>query len=95
MVSSVGSRQALEEAFLFIDGRMTSEEVIKELVQIAGRPTDEPPAEKLAEEDDRKWSRLSAEGSSCISQGPVHLSGPAGHVRPQSKFCSMGLFFYF
>uniref|UniRef100_A0A8C5B983 Protein phosphatase 1G n=1 Tax=Gadus morhua TaxID=8049 RepID=A0A8C5B983_GADMO len=45
-------QKALEEAFLFIDGRMTSEEVIKELVQIAGRPTDEPPAEKLAEEDD-------------------------------------------
>uniref|UniRef100_A0A8C5B9D2 protein-serine/threonine phosphatase n=1 Tax=Gadus morhua TaxID=8049 RepID=A0A8C5B9D2_GADMO len=52
-------QKALEEAFLFIDGRMTSEEVIKELVQIAGRPTDEPPAEKLAEEDDRKWSLLS------------------------------------
>ncbi|XP_056463842.1 protein phosphatase 1G [Gadus chalcogrammus] len=45
-------QKALEEAFLFIDGRMTSEEVIKELVQIAGRPTEEPPAEKLAEEDD-------------------------------------------
>lgn len=31
---------------------MTTEEVIKELVQIAGRPTEEPPAEKVAEEDD-------------------------------------------
>ncbi|CAL8353140.1 unnamed protein product [Merluccius merluccius] len=45
-------QKALEEAFLAVDGRMTTEEVIKELVQIAGRPTDEPPAEKVAEEDD-------------------------------------------
>lgn len=44
--------QALEDAFLAIDSRMTTEEVIKELVQIAGRPTEEPPAEKVAEEDD-------------------------------------------
>ncbi|KAJ3593776.1 hypothetical protein NHX12_006110 [Muraenolepis orangiensis] len=45
-------QKALEEAFLAIDSRMTTEEVIKELVQIAGRPTEEPPAEKVAEEDD-------------------------------------------
>lgn len=44
--------QALEDAFLAIDGRITTEEVIKELVQIAGRPTEEPPAAKVAEEDD-------------------------------------------
>lgn len=44
--------QALEDAFLAIDSRMTTEDVIKELVQIAGRPTEEPPAEKVAEEDD-------------------------------------------
>lgn len=35
-----------------IDSRITTEEVIKELVQIAGRPTEEPPVEKVAEEDD-------------------------------------------
>lgn len=46
--------QALEDAFLAIDSRITTEEVIKELVQIAGRPTEEPPAEKVAEEDDCK-----------------------------------------
>ncbi|CAN9506963.1 unnamed protein product [Ophioblennius macclurei] len=45
-------QKALEDAFLAIDSRMTTEDVIKELVQIAGRPTDEPPAEKVAEEDD-------------------------------------------
>uniref|UniRef100_A0AAQ5X954 Protein phosphatase 1G n=1 Tax=Amphiprion ocellaris TaxID=80972 RepID=A0AAQ5X954_AMPOC len=45
-------QKALEDAFLAIDSRMTTEEVIKELVQIAGRPTEEPPAEKVSEEDD-------------------------------------------
>uniref|UniRef100_A0A671YMP9 protein-serine/threonine phosphatase n=1 Tax=Sparus aurata TaxID=8175 RepID=A0A671YMP9_SPAAU len=45
-------QKALEDAFLAIDSRMTTEDVIKELVQIAGRPTEEPPAEKVAEEDD-------------------------------------------
>uniref|UniRef100_A0A8C6KRA8 protein-serine/threonine phosphatase n=1 Tax=Nothobranchius furzeri TaxID=105023 RepID=A0A8C6KRA8_NOTFU len=45
-------QKALEDAFLAIDSRMTTEEVIKELVQISGRPTEEPPAEKVAEEDD-------------------------------------------
>uniref|UniRef100_A0A672GKU6 Protein phosphatase 1G n=1 Tax=Salarias fasciatus TaxID=181472 RepID=A0A672GKU6_SALFA len=45
-------QKALEDAFLAIDSRMTTEDVIKELIQIAGRPTEEPPAEKVAEEDD-------------------------------------------
>lgn len=45
-------QKALEDAFLAVDTRMTTEEVIKELVQIAGRPTEEPPTEKVAEEDD-------------------------------------------
>lgn len=44
--------QALEDAFLAIDSRVTTEEVIKELVQIAGRPQEEAPNEKVAEEDD-------------------------------------------
>ncbi|XP_032416901.1 protein phosphatase 1G [Xiphophorus hellerii] len=45
-------QKALEDAFLAIDGRITTEEVIKELVQISGRPVEEPPSEKVAEEDD-------------------------------------------
>ncbi|XP_037553418.1 protein phosphatase 1G [Nematolebias whitei] len=45
-------QKGLEDAFLAIDSRMTTEEVIKELVQISGRPTEELPAEKVAEEDD-------------------------------------------
>ncbi|KAG1941661.1 protein phosphatase 1G [Pimephales promelas] len=43
-------QKALEDAFLAIDGRITTEEVIKELVQIAGRPQEE--TEKVADEDD-------------------------------------------
>lgn len=35
---------------------MIKEDVIKELIQIAGRPTEEPPAEKVAEEDDCEYS---------------------------------------
>lgn len=45
-------QKALEDAFLAIDGRITTEEVVKELVQISGRPSEEPPSEKVAEEDD-------------------------------------------
>ncbi|XP_052469703.1 protein phosphatase 1G [Carassius gibelio] len=43
-------QKALEDAFLAIDARITTQEVIKELVQIAGRPQGE--AEKVADEDD-------------------------------------------
>lgn len=51
--------QALEDAFLAIDSVITSEEVIKELVQIAGRPQEEAAPEKVADEDDgeEKWLR--------------------------------------
>ncbi|KAM8895403.1 protein phosphatase 1G isoform 2-T2 [Spinachia spinachia] len=45
-------QKALEDAFLAIDSSMTTEDVIKELVQIAGRPTEQPPAPKVSEEDD-------------------------------------------
>uniref|UniRef100_A0A8C5H2N4 Protein phosphatase 1G n=1 Tax=Gouania willdenowi TaxID=441366 RepID=A0A8C5H2N4_GOUWI len=50
-------QKALEDAFLAIDGRITTEDVIKELVQIAGRPTEELPTEKVAEEDDREATK--------------------------------------
>lgn len=43
-------QKALEDAFLAIDSRITTEEVIKELIQIAGRPQEE--TEKVADEDD-------------------------------------------
>uniref|UniRef100_A0A3B5AVX6 Protein phosphatase 1G n=1 Tax=Stegastes partitus TaxID=144197 RepID=A0A3B5AVX6_9TELE len=47
-----GKLQKLQISFFTSLLLMTTEEVIKELVQIAGRPTEEPPAEKVAEEDD-------------------------------------------
>ncbi|XP_077376113.1 protein phosphatase 1G isoform X2 [Festucalex cinctus] len=45
-------QKALEDAFLAIDCRITTEDVIKELVQIAGRPIKEPPTKNVADEDD-------------------------------------------
>uniref|UniRef100_A0A8C3SXC4 protein-serine/threonine phosphatase n=1 Tax=Chelydra serpentina TaxID=8475 RepID=A0A8C3SXC4_CHESE len=46
-------QKALEDAFLAIDAKLTTEEVIKELAQIAGRPQDdEEEKEKVADEDD-------------------------------------------
>ncbi|KAG8516718.1 Protein phosphatase 1G [Galemys pyrenaicus] len=46
-------QKALEDAFLAIDAKLTTEEVIKELTQTAGRPTeDENEKEKVADEDD-------------------------------------------
>lgn len=45
-------QKALEDAFLSIDSRITTEEVIKELIQIAGRPQEEAASEKIADEDD-------------------------------------------
>ncbi|KAF7710697.1 protein phosphatase 1G [Silurus meridionalis] len=45
-------QKALEDAFLAIDSQITTEEVIKELVQIAGRPQEEAAPEKVADEDD-------------------------------------------
>ncbi|XP_067406639.1 protein phosphatase 1G [Emydura macquarii macquarii] len=46
-------QKALEDAFLAIDAKLTTEEVIKELAQIAGRPQDEDDEkEKVADEDD-------------------------------------------
>uniref|UniRef100_A0A3Q2YEB0 protein-serine/threonine phosphatase n=1 Tax=Hippocampus comes TaxID=109280 RepID=A0A3Q2YEB0_HIPCM len=47
-------QKALEDAFLAIDCRITTEDVIKELVQIAGRPIEEPPIQKVADEDDEQ-----------------------------------------
>uniref|UniRef100_A0A8C4Y663 Protein phosphatase 1G n=2 Tax=Gopherus evgoodei TaxID=1825980 RepID=A0A8C4Y663_9SAUR len=46
-------QKALEDAFLAIDAKLTTEEVIKELAQIAGRPQDfDEKKEKVADEDD-------------------------------------------
>uniref|UniRef100_A0A8D0H1G4 protein-serine/threonine phosphatase n=1 Tax=Sphenodon punctatus TaxID=8508 RepID=A0A8D0H1G4_SPHPU len=46
-------QKALEDAFLAIDAKLTTEEVIKELTQIAGRPQeDDDEKEKVADEDD-------------------------------------------
>uniref|UniRef100_A0A8C8DP67 protein-serine/threonine phosphatase n=1 Tax=Oryzias sinensis TaxID=183150 RepID=A0A8C8DP67_9TELE len=59
-------QKALEDAFLAIDGRITTADVIKELVQISGRLREDPPAEKVAEEDDCEFkllTRIDLDGS--------------------------------
>jgi hypothetical protein len=49
---------------LAIDAKLTTEEVIKELAQIAGRPTeDEDEKEKVADEDDGEYSILCWRGN--------------------------------
>uniref|UniRef100_A0A8C9WA30 Protein phosphatase 1G n=1 Tax=Scleropages formosus TaxID=113540 RepID=A0A8C9WA30_SCLFO len=45
-------QKALEDAFLAIDGMITTEDVIKELAQIAGRPQEDAAKDRVAEEDD-------------------------------------------
>ncbi|KAJ8793922.1 hypothetical protein J1605_000121 [Eschrichtius robustus] len=46
-------QKALEDAFMAIVAKLTTEEVIKELAQIAGQPTEvEDEKEKVADEDD-------------------------------------------
>nr|XP_057945057.1 protein phosphatase 1G [Doryrhamphus excisus]XP_057945058.1 protein phosphatase 1G [Doryrhamphus excisus] len=45
-------QKALEDAFLAIDCRITTDDVIKELAQIAWRPIEEAPVKKVADEDD-------------------------------------------
>lgn len=55
--------QALEDAFLAIDAKLTTEEVIKELSQMAGRPQDdEDEKEKVADEDDGESDKAAAPG---------------------------------
>lgn len=71
--------QALEDAFLAIDAKLTTEEVIKELSQMAGRPQDdEDEKEKVADEDDGKLdateqTRLQLQDRDVEQQGQVSL----------------------
>lgn len=72
--------QALEDAFLAIDAKLTTEEVIKELSQMAGRPQDdEDEKEKVADEDDGKseateWTRLQLQETNREYLGQVSFS---------------------
>ncbi|KAJ8393267.1 hypothetical protein AAFF_G00063390 [Aldrovandia affinis] len=45
-------QKALEDAFMAIDRSITTEEVIKELTRMAGRPQEEAGKDRVAEEDD-------------------------------------------
>lgn len=71
--------QALEDAFLAIDAKLTTEEVIKELSLMAGRPQDdEDEKEKVADEDDGEsdaaaQTRLELQDRDVEQQGRVSL----------------------
>ncbi|XP_027706297.1 protein phosphatase 1G isoform X1 [Vombatus ursinus] len=86
-------QKALEDAFLAIDAKLTTEEVIKELAQIAGRPPeDEDEKEKVADEDDvdnEEAALLHEEATMTIEElltrygqnchkGPPHIKAGAG-----------------
>lgn len=59
----------MEDAFLAIDAKLTTEEVIKELAQIAGRPTeDEDEKEKVADEDDGECGIFCLKGNRHIKE---------------------------
>lgn len=72
-------QKALEDAFLAIDAKLTTEEVIKELSQMAGRPQDdEDEKEKVADEDDGKsdateQTRLQLQDRDVEQEGQVSL----------------------
>lgn len=70
-----------------IDAKLTTEEVIKELAQIAGRPTeDEDDKEKVADEDDGECGILLERNKQLLSllikdvflkdQGNFHIKNP-------------------
>lgn len=84
--------QALEDAFLAIDAKLTTEEVIKELSQMAGRPQDdEDEKEKVADEDDGEsdataQTRLQLQDRDVEQQGRVSLGTRFSVPVPQLNF---------
>uniref|UniRef100_A0A8C7XXG2 protein-serine/threonine phosphatase n=1 Tax=Oryzias sinensis TaxID=183150 RepID=A0A8C7XXG2_9TELE len=79
-------QKALEDAFLAIDGRITTADVIKELVQISGRLREDPPAEKVAEEDDCEFSPIftySCDLQSRIKDGSEEEEGDSSELEEE------------
>nr|BAK62807.1 protein phosphatase 2C isoform gamma [Pan troglodytes] len=81
-------QKALEDAFLAIDAKLTTEEVIKELAQIAGRPTeDEDEKEKVADEDDAS-DKLPRVAKSKFFEDSEDESDEAEEEEEDSEECS-------
>ncbi|XP_028676149.1 protein phosphatase 1G [Erpetoichthys calabaricus] len=86
-------QKGLEEAFLAIDARMTQEDVIKELSEIAGRPrNDEEEKGKVAEEDDvdnEETALLHEEATMTIEELLVRYGQNLNTVNTVSKASSV------
>ncbi|KAM6977366.1 protein phosphatase 1G [Aplochiton taeniatus] len=83
-------QKALEEAFLAIDSKITTEEVMKELVLIAGRPSEDPACEKVAEEEDldrEEAALLHEEATMTIEELLVRYGQNLNAVRHARKAC--------
>ncbi|KAJ8416072.1 hypothetical protein AAFF_G00380940 [Aldrovandia affinis] len=83
-------QKALEDAFLAIDSRMTSEEVIKELSLIAGRPQEEEVKDKVADEDDvdnEEAALLHEEATMTIEELLVRYGQNLNSVKNGKKPC--------
>uniref|UniRef100_H2M4K1 Protein phosphatase 1G n=1 Tax=Oryzias latipes TaxID=8090 RepID=H2M4K1_ORYLA len=88
-------QKALEDAFLAIDGRITTADVIKELVQISGRLREDPPAEKVAEEDDldtEEAALLHEEATMTIEELLVRYGQNLNALKHAAAFLLVGLF---
>ncbi|XP_036405063.1 protein phosphatase 1G [Megalops cyprinoides] len=85
-------QKALEDAFLAIDSQMTTEEVIKELAQIAGRPQEEEVKEKVADEDDvdnEEAALLHEEATMTIEELLIRYGQNLNSVKNGKKPCPM------
>ncbi|KAI1896981.1 hypothetical protein AGOR_G00100510 [Albula goreensis] len=83
-------QKALEDAFLAIDSRMTTEEVIKELSQIAGRPQEEEVKDKVADEDDvdnEEAALLHEEATMTIEELLIRYGQNLNSVKNGKKPC--------
>ncbi|XP_048865015.1 protein phosphatase 1G isoform X2 [Brienomyrus brachyistius] len=83
-------QKALEDAFLAIDNKITTEEVIKELSQIAGRPQEDMTKDRVAEEDDvdnEEAALLHEEATMTIEELLVRYGQNLNSVRYGKKAC--------
>ncbi|KAL4640865.1 protein phosphatase 1G-like [Arapaima gigas] len=85
-------QKALEDAFLAIDSMITTEDVVKELAQIAGRPQENSTKDQVAEEDDvdnEEAALLHEEATMTIEELLVRYGQNVNSVRYGKKASSI------
>ncbi|MBN3324047.1 PPM1G phosphatase, partial [Atractosteus spatula] len=83
-------QKALEDAFLAIDSRMTMDEVVKELAQIAGRPQEDEVKERVADEDDvdnEEAALLHEEATMTIEELLIRYGQNLNSIKNAKKPC--------